>query len=169
MFFLRRENMRNFRVYGIFFIIFFLINTGIFLSKAQETGQKEADQKAFMQLAKDFDVAWNTRDAKALAGLFTEDGDFQFWTGQCVEGRDLIEKYYATQVFPPMPEDFRHSAVIERHRFIKPDVVIGDGYADIVGTMGTQSFKRHLLFTSVSVKQDGQWKLSAVRLMIPQE
>ena len=161
--------MRKFRVYLIFFIVFLQMGAGFFLAEVQENGQKEADQKAFMQLAKDFDNAWNSRDAKALASLFTEDGDFQFWTGQCVEGRDLIEKYYATQVFPPMPEDFRHSAVIERHRFIKADVVIGDGYADIVGTMGTQPFKRHLLFTSISVKQDSQWKLSAIRLMIPQE
>jgi len=161
--------MRNFRVFEIFLIVFILMSACVFWAKAQETGQKEADQKAFMQLGQDFDAAWNTRDAEALANLFTEDGDFQFWTGQCIEGRDQIEKYYATQVFPPMPEDFRHSAVIERHRYIKPEVVIGDGYADIVGTMGTQPFKRHLLFTSVSVKQDGQWKLSAIRLMIPQE
>lgn len=161
--------MLKFRVYVVFFIVFILISAGIFLTNAQEIGEKDSDYKAFIQLGQDFDDAWNARDAKALASLFTEDGDFQFWTGQCVAGRDQIEKYYATQVFPPMPQDFRHGAVIERHRYIKPDVVIGDGYADITGTRGSEPFKMHLLFTSVSVKQDGQSKLSAIRLMIPQE
>ena len=160
--------MRNVSVYGLFLVVFLLMSSGVFLAKAQETGQKDTDYEAFIQLGQDFDAAWNARDAKALAGLFTEDGDFQFWTGQCVAGADQIEKYYATQVFPSMPENFNHNAVIERHRYIQPDVVIGDGYADIVGTMGTQPFKRHLLFTSISVKQDGRWKLSAIRLMIPQ-
>ena len=160
--------MRYFRVYGIMFIVLFLMSAAVFLAKAQEAGQKESDNLAFNQLAKDFDDAWNTRNAKALASLFTEDGDFQFWSGQCVAGRDQIEKYYSTQVFPPMPENFRHSAVTERHRYVKPDVVIGDGYADIVGIRGEEPFKMHLLFTSVSVKQDGKWKLSAIRLMIPQ-
>ena len=161
--------MRYFRFYGFFFIVFLLMGEGFILTHAQQTREKDADYKAFIQLGQDFDAAWNARDAKALASLFTEDGDFQFWTGQCVAGADQIEKYYTAQVFPSMPENFNHNAVIERHRYIQPDVVIGDGYADIVGTMGTQPFKRHLLFTSISVKQDGRWKLSAIRLMIPQE
>jgi uncharacterized protein (TIGR02246 family) len=148
--------MRNFSVYGFFLVVFFLMGAGFFLANVQETGEKDADYKAFIQLAKDLDEAWNARDAKALANLFTEDADFQFWTGQCVSGRNQIEKYYTSQVFPPMPENFRHSAVIERHRYIKSDVVIGDGYDDIVGTRGEEPFKMHLFFTCVSVKQDGK-------------
>jgi uncharacterized protein (TIGR02246 family) len=44
------------------------------------------------RLVSDLDAAWNARDADALASLFHEDADFQFYSGLMLRGRRLIQR-----------------------------------------------------------------------------
>ena len=126
------------------------------------------DSIAFHRLASDLDSAWNGRDATMFAGLFLEDADFQFHTGDLLVGREQIEKYYASRVFPGMPADRRHTTTLQRSRFLAPGVAIGGGSVVLsrAGTTGEEEPYLRLLFTSVVVKRDGEWRIAAVRLMV---
>jgi len=127
-------------------------------------------RKAFEELGAQFDAAWNARDASALVALFTADGDMQFWTGKTISGRQQIELAYASEIFASMPPDMRHTTMLDRFTLPRPDVAIGDGSVKIQGTTGPDqpAVELNLLFTCVSVLDEGEWRIAAVRLMIPQ-
>ena len=123
-----------------------------------------------IQLIEDFDRAWNERDAEALAELFTEEADFQFYYGLMVRGREKIQKYYRDKVFPYLPEGQKHVTKSPRVRRISDGVLIGDGRVDLMDIDEKDPVKavqKRLKVTSVVVKVDGEWKYSAVRVMRP--
>jgi len=160
------EKMKN--------VLFVIAVCGLFTASLAgdppvKTTGEDAHFAVFKQVALNFDRAWNGRNADALADLFTEDGDFRYWTGRRVEGRETIRESYARHHFPAMPEDWRHATQLLTYRFVSPDVVIADGTADITGTKGEEKepFTLHLLFTCLTVKEGGQWKIAAIRLMVP--
>ena len=132
--------------------------------------QPHHTRKAFEELAAQFDAAWNARDANALAALFSADGDMQYWTGKRIAGRQQIQLAYSSEIFASMSTDMRHTTVLDRFTLLRPDVAIGDGSVKIQGTIGPDqpALDLNLLFTAVSVLEEGEWRIAAIRLMIPQ-
>ena len=68
-----------------------------------------------------------------------------------------------------MPADYRHITSFQRIRFISRDVAIGDGTV-VIGREGdTENEKPYLrvLFTCVGKKVKSQWKIEAIRLILP--
>lgn len=64
----------------------------------------------------------------------------------------------------------RHTSTLQRIRFIKKDIAIGDGTLLITREGASENEKPALsaLFTSIAQKKDGQWSIAAaVRLMFP--
>ena len=117
-----------------------------------------------------FDAAWNGRDAKALAVLFTEDADFQFYYGHLVRGRERIKKYFRDKVFPYLTEGLRHVTRTYKVRTLTDEVVIGDGRVDLVefNEEGEKIAVQHRLkVTTVVITDEGGWLFSAVRIMVP--
>ena len=126
--------------------------------------------KTSLQLIEDFDRAWNERDAEALAELFTEEADFQFYYGLMVRGREKIQKYYRDKVFPYLPEGLKHVTKSPRVRRISDGVLIGDGRVDLVDIDEKdpeKAVQQRLKVTTVVVKNEYGWKFSAVRVMKP--
>ena len=61
---------------------------------AQQTNTPDPQlRQKLLELAKNFEEAWNNNDASALAALFTEDAVLVNDSGP-VNGREAIKKYY---------------------------------------------------------------------------
>jgi uncharacterized protein (TIGR02246 family) len=129
-------------------------------------------EKISPQLISDFDAAWNARDAEALASLFHEDADFQFYNGLMLRGRRLIQRVYASSIFPSLPEGLRHKTEPERIRLLSETVALGDARVAILDANEDDAQKRVqrvISATIVLTKGDECWAISAVRLMVPAE
>jgi uncharacterized protein (TIGR02246 family) len=139
---------------------------------SQNPNKKESKEiAAIKQLSLDLDAAWNRHDVIAFSELFLEDADFQYWNGFVLKNQQEVEQYYRTQVFKDPPTALRHTSTIQRIRFIRPDVAIGDGTVVISREGAPESEKPALscLLTAVGQKKNGKWKIAAVRLMFPAE
>ena len=60
-----------------------------------KTTSEESELEAIRKSSHAFEEAFNKADAKAVAALWTIDGDYVDETGQVFAGRDAIEKQYA--------------------------------------------------------------------------
>ena len=137
---------------------------------SQNSDKKESKETdAIKQLAIDSDAAWNRHDAVALSEYFLENADFQWHTGEVLNNRKQIEQYFSESVFKNMPMDRRHNTTIQRIRFLRPDIAIGDGTIVVSREGAPKNEKPSLsvLFTSVAQKKQGHWQIAALRLMIP--
>lgn len=137
---------------------------------SQNLDKKDSKETAAIkQLALDLDAAWNKYDAVAFSALFLDDADFQYWDGVVLKNRKEIEQYYSTKVFKNMQPGMQHTSSLQRIRFVKKNVVIGDGTLVITREGAPENEKPGLsaLFTSIAQKKNGQWKIAAVRLMFP--
>jgi len=146
-----------------------LILATIVPAASQDHGnQRSADIAAVRQVGADLDAAWNRRNAAALGGLFLDDADFQWQTGELLVGRKQIEEYFGTTVFKQMPADYRHQSTIQRIRFIRQDVGIVDGTIVVVREGAAENEKPYMSvrFTCVGQKNDGHWRIAAARLML---
>jgi uncharacterized protein (TIGR02246 family) len=137
---------------------------------SQNSDNKESKEiAAIKQLSHDLDAAWNKYDAAAFSALFLDNADFQYWDGALLKDRNEIEQYYSTKVFKNMQPGMRHTSTLQRIRFVRKDVVIGDGTLNISREGAKENEKPALsaLFTCVAQKKNGQWRIAAVRLMFP--
>jgi len=135
---------------------------------SQNPDKKQSkDIDAIKQLGLDLDATWNRHDAVALSELFTEDADFQWHTGDVLKNQKQIEQYFSMSVFKDMPMDRRHNSTIQRIRFLRPDIAIGDGTLVVSREGAPENEKPSLsvLFTSVAQKKNGHWYIAAVRLI----
>lgn len=129
------------------------------------------DQQLVRQVFDDYLAAWNEgRDAKACADLYESDGDLLAADGAFLASPQEIERYYSDRLGGAY-ENFRVRDVeVLSLRSIQPNVAILDakweGYrVDATGTPVEVLAKP--MGTFVVVKNGNQWRLSAVRIMIP--
>ena len=126
-------------------------------------------EKASAALVSRFDTAWNERDSEALADLFHEESDFQFYHGIIVCGGERIKRFYRDKVFPYLESGLTHVTRKYQVREIRDGVLIGDGRVDLVVMEdgGEKEIKKRLKVTTVVVRDNEGWKFSAVRVMEP--
>lgn len=62
--------------------------------RASDVQQIRGDEVDLRGIASNFESAWTKRDAKGLAALWTEDGDFQSPYDSFAKGRAEIEAFY---------------------------------------------------------------------------
>ena len=136
--------------------------------KPEKLSQELEDLSA--EIISKFETAWNNRDADSLAALFHSEADFQFYYGIMVRGRERIKRYYTEKVFPYLPKGLRHLTRSYKLRLLTDGVVIGDGRVDLVDENEKDPEKRvqhRLRVTTVVVKDEEEWRFSAVRMMVP--
>ncbi|MBN1791963.1 MAG: SgcJ/EcaC family oxidoreductase [Bacteroidales bacterium] len=126
------------------------------------------DSLAIQQISANLDAAWNIHDALAFSNLFLEDADFQWHTGDLLKDKKQIEQYFSAS-FKQIPPEYRHHTTIKRLRFIDPDIAIGDGTIVIVREGATENEKPYMsvLFTCIGKKIDDNWRIAAVRIILP--
>lgn len=121
--------------------------------------QAQDDLAAIRQSAAEFVDAFNHKNAKALAALWTEDGDYIAEDGQVFAGRAAIEKEY--QAFFEEHDGVKIRLAIDSLRLLSPDAAIEDGRAMLDPLpAGAPAISK---YTTVHVKIDGKWLMSTVR------
>ena len=121
------------------------------------------DEKALQELTTRLDAAWTGQDAKGFAACFAEESVLRYHTGRTLQGRAQIEQNYVAY-FSSKPAQERHVTLIRHVRFLRPEVAVIDGHVEI---WRQQELRLHLLATFVMTKEDGQWLVSDVYLMVP--
>ena len=106
-----------------------------------------------------FVAAFNAADAKAVAVLWTEGGDYTDETGRTITGRDAIAREYAA-FFKTNP-GAKILVAIDSLKLLNGSTAIEDGRAVLdpapAGSPATSKY------TAIHVKVDGQWLMSTVR------
>jgi uncharacterized protein (TIGR02246 family) len=117
------------------------------------------DEKAIRLEVGAFAKASNAHDAKALAALFTPDGEIVNQQGHVLAGREAIEQTFAAN-FEANPK-LRINISVQSIRFVSPSVAIEDGVSTVTREPGATA--EHNRYTVVHVKQDGRWLAASAR------
>ena len=154
------------------FLALLIVTSGVQLGVAQESkpnspAKKEPAQRresspdldAIRAGSEAFVAAFNKQDAKAVAALWTEDGQYSDDTGRVFAGREAIGTVYA-EFFAKNP-GAQVRIVVDSLRLLSPDAAIEDGRTMVAlkpdGPSGISSY------TAVHVKLDGKWLMATVR------
>jgi len=120
--------------------------------------QSSDDEKAIRAAGSAYQEALARGDGKALAALWTADGDIVDDQGQATGARDAVALTTPPAPGTPRP-DFRvHGTTL---RFLTPDCAIEDGMIDVaVPNAATPHLGR---YSAIWVRQGGDWKLACLR------
>jgi uncharacterized protein (TIGR02246 family) len=129
-------------------------------NKAEAPADRLDDREAIAQRGREFREAFAKGDAKAIAAMYTEQGEYyDDATGEAFRGRTEIAKAYA-DLFKEQPG---RKIVVESKslRFLGGDTAIQEGLVRLepVGSEMPISTR----FSCVLVREDGQWKLALER------
>src|SRR5262245_73235 len=121
-----------------------------------EAGGRDADRAAIEKSSRDFSQAFAKGDAKAIAAMWTEDGEYDDDEGVSLRGRAAIEKAFA--------EHFKEKGagkvhvIIESVRFPARDLAIEDGIVRQEGSC--KELPQSTRYSVVHVREGGQWKIA---------
>src|SRR5207253_1567125 len=97
------------------------------LSRADQAGQRAADEAAIRQATKDFVLAFNSGDSKAAAVFWTKEGDYIGDDGDAVRFGERVAGLTKQADGAHRPA---LSVSVETLRFVTDDVAIADGASD---------------------------------------
>ena len=119
---------------------------------------RAGDEQAIRAAAKAYQDALGRGDAKALADLWTPDGDIVDEHGNVLKGRETAALVTRTDAAGPRPAiRIRDTNV----RFVTGDVAIEDGSVEVVVPGIARPLQGR--FTATWTRQNGGWKLAALR------
>lgn len=123
---------------------------------APQSGDRDADRAAIEKSSRDFSEAFAKGDAKAIAAMWTENGEYHDDEGVSLKGRAAIEKEFAEHF-----QEKRAGKVhmnIESIRFPARDLAIEDG---IVRQEGPgKELPQSTRYSVLHVREGGQWKIA---------
>src|SRR5262245_16921369 len=158
-----RDTMRNrlMALVGVLGATWAIGGLAAWESLATPKPPRAADQgrEAIEKSSREFAAAFERRDAKAIAGLWTENGEYEDESGELLTGRAAIEKAYADffQEQPPAKIDVR----IESIRFPSADCAIEEGMLRQV--RGGKELPSSTLYRAFHVRENGQWRIASAR------
>jgi uncharacterized protein (TIGR02246 family) len=116
---------------------------------------------AIRQLVKNYELAWNSHDPKALAANYREDATWVNWFGAKYTGRQDIENHYRTTHEGYFKISHYYTRAIEDMRYLTPDIAIvhvQTGLRDDTRYPGqTFEFRRMMVVT----RANGTWLIQA--------
>jgi uncharacterized protein (TIGR02246 family) len=128
------------------------------VSKKVDDKEREADRQAILKSANDFVQAFEKGDAKAIAALWTEQGEYHDESGEVLRGRAAIEKAYAEH-FKAKPKS-RIEVDTRSIRFLGHDSAIEDGVVRV--KPAGPELPTTTRYTALHVREDGKWKIASV-------
>jgi uncharacterized protein (TIGR02246 family) len=131
----------------------------VLLACAIPSAQSPTDDAAIRGVVQRYVDAREARDPEAVAALFTPDADQLVSSGEWRRGRDVLVKGALSS---SARTTGTRTIVVETIRMIGPDVAIADGRYEISGAE-----TRRMWSTFVFVRQQGRWRISAIRNMLP--
>jgi uncharacterized protein (TIGR02246 family) len=137
-------------------------------SLAAQAGEliSPADERAIREIAVQGDVAWNARDAGALAATFSADGrNVILNTPVDLRGREAIAAYFASSL-PKVPADLRHRTRVEELTPVTSDVVVASiqVWLERVGPDGARTPVKRFSGTAVVVREGDAWRIRVNRV-----
>ena len=131
----------------------------VLLTCTTTSAQSPVDDAAIKEVVRRYVDAREARDPEAVAALFTADADQLVSSGEWRRGRDLLVK--GTMASSARNTGTR-TIVVETVRMLGPDAAIADARYEISGAE-----TRKMWSTFVLARQQGQWRISAIRNMLP--
>jgi uncharacterized protein (TIGR02246 family) len=120
---------------------------------------QSADEAAIRANIEKFVKAYNAGNAKAIAALFTADGETEDKDGDVAEGRNAIERTFAN-IFADAPNK-KIEVFVESIRFIGNDLAVEKGTSkETTSPNETPDSDR---YTVVHVRRDGKWQMLLAR------
>ena len=117
------------------------------------------DEKAIRAAVDSFVASFAKGDAKAVAALFTEQGEAIDTAGEAIRGREALEAHYAER-FEANSGD-KIETTIELIHFLAPEVARQDGRSKLIPPgEGPPSTSR---YTATFVKSQGRWLVASIR------
>ncbi|MBM4067511.1 MAG: SgcJ/EcaC family oxidoreductase [Planctomycetes bacterium] len=129
------------------------------LRGGEDVATPKAEEKAVRQTAAAYARAFNAGDAKAIAALWTADGELVDEAGKEFRGRKTIEKEFAAMF--ATSKGLTAEIAVLAIRFPAKDLAIDNGIVWVRDASGaTVSAARYL---AVLVRQEGKWLIASVR------
>ncbi len=147
------------RLFGLTALVALLLGVSAGTAPAEGPKDKAAEEAALLKNAEAFVAAFHKGDAKAVAALWTKDGDYTDQSGHTMKGREAIEKMF-TEFFAEN-KGLKLRIEVLGLKFVTDNVAIEDGTTTTITSDGAPPSRAR--YTVVHVKQDGKWLLSSVR------
>ena len=128
-------------------------------ARGDEPAARETDRAAVRATGRDYVLAFNSGDAKAIAALWTENGEYQDESGGMIIGRAKIEAAYAS-LFKEKPGG-KMQLDIKSIRFPSRDTAIEVGEAHV--TPAGAELPTSSKYVALHVREDGKWRIAATR------
>ena len=116
----------------------------------------ENDRNAIQKTALDFADAFNKADAKALAAMWTDNGESREASGQTFVGRAAIEKAYAE--YFKANTGAQIDVLVKSIRFPAADLAVEEGVVRM--TRRAKDLPTSVSYVAVHVREKGQWKIA---------
>jgi uncharacterized protein (TIGR02246 family) len=125
---------------------------------ASKAPSRDADRKAILQSARDFTAAFEKGDARAVAALWTEQGEYESEDGPILRGRTAIEEAFAAH-FKGQPAG-KMEIQVESIRFPSGDSAIEEGLTRSIADNTLPDSSRYCV---LHVREDGKWRIALCR------
>lgn len=124
-------------------------------SPEQTTGTLQAGpEAAIIQIARDYEAAYNKADAKAIGEMFAEDAEYTDEDGNVITGRDDMVKLLK-EAYVKNPGS-KLAIQVESVKSLTPDVAIERGTTLTTSKDGAEQSSA---YTAVYVLNDGTWRI----------
>jgi uncharacterized protein (TIGR02246 family) len=121
--------------------------------------ERQADEEAIRKSSRAFAAAFEKGDAKAIAALWTEQGEIHEASGELIRGRAAIEKAFA-EFFKEQPKR-KIEVLIEAIRFPAAYLAVEEGVLRMGGA--GKELPSTTLYSVTHVREGGQWKIAVSR------
>jgi uncharacterized protein (TIGR02246 family) len=121
--------------------------------------RRAGDEQAVRAASRDFVAAFNKGDAKAVAALWTEQGECHDAAGEPIRGRAAIEQAFA-EFFKENPKA-KIEVLIESVRFPAPDLAIEEGV--LRQASAGKDLPATTLYSVTHVRDGGRWRVAVSR------
>jgi uncharacterized protein (TIGR02246 family) len=130
------------------------------VAEPKEEPKRPADDKAIRQATADFIKAVEKGDAKAVAGFWTEQGEYVGDDGTTIRGRAAIEAEYA-RAFAKNKQRVKAELTVESIRFPSKDTAIEEGYAKSYRPGSDQPTASR--YSVLHVREGDRWLMAVLR------
>lgn len=121
---------------------------------------RERDKEAIRKSSRDFNLAFEKGDAKAVAAFWTEQGEYYDDSGEVLRGRADIEKAFADH-FKEKPKG-KIEVDIQSIRFPSRDTAIEEGILRLKPG-GSHELPSSTWYSVLHIREDGRWSIVVAR------
>lgn len=142
-----------------FLVVFCCVSTA-FTARAQNTGDA-GSAKALYKLIDQYSEARETKDTVLLKSILTDDVDQLVSSGEWRAGiGSAIEGMLRSSNANPGSR----TLTVDKVKFLTSESAVVDARYEIGGTNGSV---RKMWSSFIAIKQEGSWKIAAIRNMLP--